>query len=405
LSFEFYILKRYFQSKRQGGFISFATSIGMIGIALGVAALIIALTILGGFEKELKEKVYGFAAHIQVIGFQNQPLPDYEHALWRIRNQIPEVKAASPVVSREVILRAKGRTEGVLMKGVDEATDVSSTRKQIVEGQYDLSSADGTPKLILGRKLAQRLGVKVGDHAVLFGIGGNLKSLGTPIVRQFTITGIYETGMAEYDDIYVYTSIQAAQGLIHLDGSVTGIEVLVDDLSRTSLIAAQIQDLLGYPYYARTVQQLYRNLFSWIELQKKPTPIILGLIILVATVNIIGTLLMVVMEKTQQIGILKSMGASSSAIKKIFIGEGLIIGIVGTLLGNALAYGLCALQLRERIISLPEQIYFMSSVPILLRTENFLLVSLIAMALCFVATLVPAGLASRLQPVTAIRFA
>jgi lipoprotein-releasing system permease protein len=377
----------------------------MIGVALGVAALIIALTILGGFERELKDKVYGFAANIQVIGFQNQPLPDYETALRRIRNQIPGVRAASPVVSREVILRAKGRTEGVLMKGVDEASDVSSTRKQIVDGQYDLSSVEGTPKLILGRKLARRLDVKVGDQVVLFGIGGNLKSLGMPIVRQFRITGIYETGMAEYDDIYVYTSIRAAQDLLRLGDQVTGIEVLVDDLSRSATIAAQIQNLLSYPYYARTVQQLYRNLFSWIELQKKPTPIILGLIILVATVNIIGTLLMVVMEKTHQIGILKSMGASSSAIKKIFIGEGLVIGIVGTLLGNALAYGLCALQLRERIISLPEQIYFMSSVPILIRAENFLFVSLIAVALCFLATLVPASLASRLQPVAAIRFA
>jgi lipoprotein-releasing system permease protein len=377
----------------------------MVGVALGVAALIIALTILGGFEREIKQKVFGFAAHIQVIGFQNQSLPDYEQALEIIRNEIPGVKAASPVVSREVILRAKGRTEGVLMKGVDETTDVSSTRNQIVEGRYDLSSVGGTPKLVLGRKLAQRLGVKVGDHAVLFGIGGNLKSLGTPIVRQFVISGIYETGMAEYDDIYVYTSIGAAQELLRLDGQVTGIEILVDDLSRSGSIAAQIQNLLGYPYYARTVQQLYRNLFSWIELQKKPTPIILGLIIVVATVNIIGTLLMVVMEKTHQIGILKSMGAGSGSIRKIFIGEGLLIGIVGTLLGDALAYGLSALQLHERIFSLPEQIYFMSSVPILLRAENFVLVSLIAMALCFLATLVPASLASRLEPVTAIRFA
>jgi lipoprotein-releasing system permease protein len=377
----------------------------MVGVALGVAALIIALTILGGFEREIKQKVFGFAAHIQVVGFENQLLPDYRWAVERIRTEVPGVTAASPIISREVILRAKGRTEGVLMKGVDPATDVSSTRKEIVEGQYDLGSVNGTPKLVLGRKLAQRLGLRVGDHVILFGIGGNLKSLGTPIVRQFVIAGIYETGMAEYDDIYVYTSIQAAQDLLRLGDQVTGIEVLVDDLSRTSSIAAQIQNLLSYPYYARTVQQLYRNLFSWIELQKKPTPIILGLIIVVATVNIIGTLLMVVMEKTRQIGILKSMGASSSTIKKIFIGEGLVIGIVGMVLGNALAYGLCALQLHEKIISLPEQIYFMSSVPILLRAENFALVSVIAMALCLLATLVPATLASRLEPVAAIRFA
>jgi lipoprotein-releasing system permease protein len=405
LSFELYILKRYVQSKREGGFISLITLIGMVGVMLGVAALIIALTILGGFEREIKEKVYGFAAHVQVIGFGNQPLSDYTDAIQRIRTEIPGVSAASPVITREAILRAKGRTEGVLLKGVDEATDVSSTRRQITEGKYDLDPTAGPPKLILGNRLARRLGVKVGDQVVLFGIGGNLRSLGTPIVRQFTVTGIYETGMAEYDDIYVYTSLDAAQKLLGLRDQVTGIDILVNDISQSGVMATEIQSLLGYPYYARTVQQLYRNLFSWIELQKKPTPIILGLIIVVATVNIIGTLLMVVMEKTHQIGILKSMGTSSASIRKIFVGEGLVIGVIGTVLGNILAYVLSWLQLHENIIALPERIYFMSSVPILLRPENFVLVSIIAIALCFLATLLPASLASRLEPVRAIRFA
>jgi lipoprotein-releasing system permease protein len=405
MSFELYILKRYMRSKRHGGFISLITFIGMVGVALGVAALIIALTILGGFEREIKQKVFGFAAHIQVVGFQNQSLPDYERALERIRSEIPGVTGASPVVSREVILRAKGRTEGVLMKGVDEATDVSSTRKEIVEGQYDLASVNGAPKLILGRKLAQRLGVKVGDHVVLFGIGGKLKSLGTPIVRQFAVTGIYETGMAEYDDIYVYTSIRAAQDLLRLGNQVTGIEVLVDDLSRSTSIAAQIQNLLSYPYYARTVQQLYRNLFSWIELQKKPTPIILGLIIYVATVNIIGILLMMVMEKTKEIGVLMAMGTTRWAVTRIFLWQGAAIAFAGTIIGNVLAYGICRAQEELKILSLPSEIYFMSSVPILLRVEYFVVVSIIAITLSLLSSVVPAVLASRLSPVDSIRLA
>ena len=404
MSFELYILRRYIRSKREGGFISLITSIGMVGVMLGVAALIIALTILGGFEKEIKEKVIGFAAHVQVVGFQNQPLPDHTAAIERIHTEIPGVRAISPVISKEVIIRSKGYTEGVLLKGVDEVVDISATRKQIIGGKYDLNSGNGSPKLVIGKKLAGKLDLRVGDRATLFGIGGNLKSLSTPIVRQFVVTGMYETGMAEYDDVYIYTSISAAQELFQLEGRITGIEILVDDLSHTSLVANRIQELLGYPYYARTVQQLYRNLFSWIELQKKPTPVILGLIIIVAVVNIIGTLLMVVMEKTHQIGVLKSMGATSRSIRKIFVAEGLLIGVVGTALGNALAYGLSWLQLHEKLISLPAQIYFMSSVPILLRLEDFIAVSLISVFLCFLATLVPASLASRLQPITAIRF-
>ncbi len=404
MSFELYILRRYIRSKREGGFISLITSIGMVGVMLGVAALIIALTILGGFEKEIKEKVIGFAAHVQVVGFQNQPLPDHTAAIERIHTEIPGVRAISPVISKEVIIRSKGYTEGVLLKGVDEVVDISATRKQIIGGKYDLNSGNGSPKLVIGKKLAGKLDLRVGDRATLFGIGGNLKSLSTPIVRQFVVTGMYETGMAEYDDVYIYTSISAAQDLFQLEGRITGIEILVDDLSHTSLVANRIEELLGYPYYARTVQQLYRNLFSWIELQKKPTPVILGLIIIVAVVNIIGTLLMVVMEKTHQIGVLKSMGATSRSIRKIFVAEGLLIGVVGTALGNALAYGLSWLQLHEKLISLPAQIYFMSSVPILLRLEDFIAVSLISVFLCFLATLVPASLASRLQPITAIRF-
>lgn len=404
MSYEFYILKRYIRSKREGGFISFITTIGMVGVMLGVAALIIALTILGGFEKEIKEKVFGFASHVQVEGFQHQALPDYAEGINKIRDEIPEVTGISPVIRREVIIRAKGATEGVLLKGVEETTDILTTRKQIVEGSYDLSSVGGAPKLIVGRKLARKLGLGVGDRAVLFGIGGNLRSLGTPVVRQFIVAGIYETGMSEYDDVIVYTSLPAAQALLHMEGKVTELDILVNDLNRTHVVANQIQDLLGYPYYAIPVQRLYRNLFTWIELQKKPTPVVLGLIILVAIVNIIGTLLMVVMEKTHEIGILKSMGASSQSIRKIFVGEGLLIGIVGAVLGNGLAYGLCWLQLHGKIISLPEQIYFMSSVPILLRTENFLLVTAIALVLTLLATLIPANLASRLQPIAAIRY-
>jgi lipoprotein-releasing system permease protein len=405
MPFELYIVRRYLKSKRKGGFISFITLMGMVGVMLGVAALIIALTILGGFEKELKEKVIGFTTHIQIVGFQNQPLKNYDQALAKLRTEIQEIKAASPVVMREAIVRAKGTTEGVLLKGIEESSDVSSIRNHIVEGRYDVGSTPPSWKVILGKKLAERLGVSVGDRVVVFGIGGNLKSLGAPMVKPFEVSGIYETGMAEYDDIYVYTSIPAAQQLFQLEGAVTGIEVLTNDLSKAPAVALQAQDLLGYPYYARTVFQLYRNLFSWIDLQKKPTPIFLGLIIAVATVNIIGTLLMMVMEKTSEIGILKSMGATSGSIRKIFVAEGLVIGVAGTLLGNILAYGLCFLQLREKVISLPEQVYFMSSVPILLRPENFLAVSGVALFLCLLATLVPANLAGRLKPITAIRFA
>jgi len=161
---------------------------------------------------------------------------------------------------------------------------------------------------------------------------------------------------------------------------------------------------MGYPYYARTVYQIYRNFFNWIELQKKPIPLVLGLIIAVATFNIIGTLLMVVMEKTSEIGILKAMGATSYSIKKIFVMEGLFIGIVGTILGNILAFTLCYIQETTKILSLPTGIYYMDSVPVYMRWEEFALVSIISLVLCFFSTLVPAYVASKLNPINSIRF-
>ena len=180
--------------------------------------------------------------------------------------------------------------------------------------------------------------------------------------------------------------------------------MLLKDISTAPAVAEKIQDLMGYPYYPRTLFQLYRNLFTWIELQKEPVPIILGLIILVATVNIIGTLLMVVMEKTNQIGILKSMGASNLDIRKIFLYEGLFIGATGTILGNVFAFVVCWIQLHFQVLSLDSSIYFMTRVPVLFRWENFALVSIISVALCMVAAYVPSAIASRLDPIRSIRF-
>jgi lipoprotein-releasing system permease protein len=219
----------------------------------------------------------------------------------------------------------------------------------------------------------------------------------------FVVQGVYESGMAEYDDVFFFTGIPAAQELVNYEKAVTGFEVLVHDLDSVSATALGISDGLGYPFYVRTLYQLYRNLFTWIELQKEPIPLILGLIITVAAVNIIGTLLMLVLEKRKQIGVLKSLGASRRQIRNIFIIKGLLIAIIGTLLGNLFAYGVCWIQLEFQFFTLPSTIYFMKSVPIYFQWEHFATVSVISIVLCTIASLLPARLASNLDPITAIR--
>jgi len=404
MSYELYIAKRYIKSKRAASFLSFITYIAIVGVTLGTAALIIALSILGGFEREIKEKVIGFMAHVQVQGFESIPLKNYEEAMKTLKANVKEIVAISPYVGREAMIRSKHGIDGVYLKGIDVDLDVSATRKQVVSGKFYLGESNGLPSIILGKKLADKLIVDVGDRVTLFGINGMPSPFNMPRVMQFRVVGIYETGMSEYDDVFAYTSIPVAQQLFQYGDAVTGFNIMVDNPDRAQAVATEIQHLLGYPYYPRTIFQMYRNLFTWIELQKKPIPIVLGLIIIVATFNIIGTLLMVVMEKTSEIGILKSMGASSRGIMKIFIVEGLFIGIVGTALGNLLAYSLCWLQLNYKIMSLPEGIYYMNTVPILMQVDKFVLVSGIALMLCFLATLVPSFLASRLNPISSIRF-
>ncbi len=405
MSFEFFITKRYIKSTRITGFISFITLIAIVGIMLGTSALIIALSISNGFEKELKEKVIGFTSHIQVSKFDVRYTEKDDWESFEKIKIVSNVKAVSPFAGREAMIRSSYGIEGVYLKGILPEYDFSIVKRSIVEGKYDFDESDGFPKIIIGKKLANKLGVELGDKVVILAIDPDNLYFSAPKIEQFKISGIYETGMAEYDDIFVYVLLQHAQYLLDLGNRVSGFDVMVKNVDFIDETALLIQDKLGYPYYTRTMYQMYRNLFAWLELQKKPVPIVLGLIIIVAVFNIVGTLLMMVLEKTKEIGILKSMGANSKSIMKIFIFQGIFIGIVGTALGNLLAYILCRIQLDYKPLSLPEDIYFMNSVPILLEANNFIIVSIATLILTFIATLIPSAIASRVQPVEAIRFA
>ena len=404
MSYTSLIASRYLQSKQNDGFVSFVTAIGILGVALGTATLIIALSVLGGFEKEITDKVVGFTSHVQVQGYQNLPLRNFEENTRLIEDSIRMVRSVSPYVSREALIRSREGVDGILLKGVDPLNDNSATRRYMVEGQYDISRRQGgLANIVLGRRLASKLGVDVGSKVTVFGIG-RIVEQGQYKVMQFNVSGLYESGMTEYDDVYAFTSLSDAQRLFQMGDAVSGYDILVTNVDSATIVAEQVQDLLGYPHYARTVFQTYRNIFSWIDLQKKPVPLILGLIIAVATVNIIGTLLMMVLSKTKDIGVLMTLGATRMGIMKIFLRQGLTIAFTGTAFGNLLALGLCIAQLKFRFFSLPSDIYFMSSVPILLRPEYFLLVSAITIVLCFLSSVIPAKLASRLHPVNALKF-
>ena len=302
------------------------------------------------------------------------------------------------------MIRYKENIEGILVKGIIPGTDLSSGRNKILQGDTSLIPIDTIySRIIIGDKLANKLGCKIGEKVIVFGLNGIPSPVNQPRIKQFKIAGIYESGLRDYDDLLIYTDLRTSQKLFEMDTAVSAIEMNVNDITQVDSIAEKIRNTIHYPHYTRTLYQLYKELFTWVALQKAPTPIILGLIIIVATFNIIGTLLMLVLEKTQSIGILKSLGCSNMDIMKIFIIDGMIIGTSGIVIGNIIGLGISLLELKFKFFSLPEQ-YYMKNVPILIQPEYILLISLVTGILIFLATIIPSYIASRFDPVKSIRF-
>lgn len=404
MNYKLYIAKRFLFSKKDSRFVSFITYISILGISLGVAVLIITVSILSGFEKEILDKVSGLVSHIQIHSFKNEGIPDYQLVIDSIKKSIPEQRGISAYTQREAVIRFRDNVEGIVIKGIIPESDLSAARFRLRKGEFNVNPVDTVySRIIIGDKLAQKLNVEPGNKVIIFGMQGIPSPFNTPRIKQFIISGIYETGLRDYDDILIYTDLKTTQKLFNFGDNVTGIEMNVAEVERVEETVSGLKILLGYPYYPRSLFKLYKGLFTWVELQKAPTPVILGLIILVATFNIIGTLLMMTLEKTHSIGILKSLGASKADIMKIFIFDGLIIGIIGISIGTALGLGLSLLELKYRFFSLPE-IYYMKNVPILIIPEYILLICLITFALVFLATLIPSYLASKFEPVKSLRF-
>ncbi|MBK6878409.1 MAG: ABC transporter permease [Ignavibacteria bacterium] len=404
MNYSLFIASRYLFSRNSSGFIHFITLISVLGVTLGVAALIIATSIMNGFEKEIKEKVSGLVAHIQVSSFKSEGLPDYQEAIAIIKDSVNGITGISPIVQKEAVLRTKAGVEGLILKGIVPETDVSSAQSKILKGEFNLNPVDSTfSRLVVGNKLADKMKIEIGSKVIVFGLTGIPSPANTPKIKQFIVSGIYESGLREYDDMIVYTDLLTAQNTFALGESVTGIEIKLNNIDSADIASNIIKRVAGYPYYPRSLFRLYKPLFTWVELQKAPTPIILGLIIIVATFNIVGTLLMLVLEKTQSIGILKSLGSSRGGIMKVFLANGIIIGIIGIIFGNILGLGICIAEQKFRFFSLPD-IYYMKNVPILIEPMQIIFISSLALILTFLATIIPAYLASRLDPVRSLRF-
>ncbi len=403
MSFPFFVSKKFVLSKKGSKFITYISSISIVGISLGVATLIIALSILSGFAQTLTNKIIDFDSHITISSYQ-YILPDYKEMEPKIKKMIaPYAEEVNPFISKLAIISSKKVKEGVNIKGISPNNQALKVRNNIVAGNFDLTDSNS---IVIGRKLADKLYVGLGDKVTIFALkndkipqAGNL-----PNIEQYKVTGIFESGMAEYDDLFAYVNLKSAQNLFSLGDNINGYDIRLNNISKIDSLTKYLSEKLHYPHKVASIYQTHRNIFTWIDLQKKPIPIVLGLIIIVAVFNIIGTLLMIVLEKTRDVGVLKSMGATKRQITSVFIYQGIFLAIIGIILGNALAFSLMEVQLEFNIISLPSSVYFVSTVPILLKWYTFAGVSILTFILCIVASIIPSYIASRIQPVNSLRF-
>jgi lipoprotein-releasing system permease protein len=407
MSFSYFITKKYTLSKRESGFINLVSVIAVTGISLGVATLIIALSILSGFEKTLTEKIIDFDSHIQISSYKSV-LTDYNKSINGLKSLLPPGTRISAFAENIAVISSRKVQEGVNIKGITIDNSTLRLKENIKSGSFDLSpNSDGTGKIIIGKKLASKLRIKLNDRVTVFALAHNKLPSATnlPNIQKFTVSGIFESDMAEYDDLFAYVELEAARNLFNMnEAGVTGYDIKVSDITKIDSLTNFLNNELLYPFFARSIYQTHRNIFTWIDLQKKPIPIILGLIIIVAVFNIIGTLLMIVLEKTSAIGILKSLGAKKGQITRIFVYQGMFLALIGIAAGNLLAFTLTYLQYHYRFIHIPSSVYFMSSVPVMIKPENFILISVITFLLCIVAALIPSYIASKIKPVSTLRF-
>jgi lipoprotein-releasing system permease protein len=412
MAYEIFIACRYLRSKRKVKFISVITLFSVGGVFVGVAALIIVLAVMNGLESEVRSRIVGTTAHLNVLTFHDGGIEDYREILPAV-GKVERVVAAAPFIYYKAAIRSKYRSDGILVRGIDPVLEakVTKLKDNILYGQLDLEPQHGgdvkvLPGIILGASLADALGAVVDQKVTLLSLRdtGETASWMVPKAAQFRVAGIFETGLYEYDSALAYISIPAAQKLFEMGDRVTGIQVKTDDLFRAGEVAKSIGETLGYPYYTVDWMHMHKNLFSWMTMEKWGMFIILSLIVIVATFNIISTLIMVVMEKTKDIGILKSMGATSGSIMRIFMFEGILVGLVGTILGCVVGYLICWAQETFHFFSLPADIYFINTLPIEMKVVDFTKVALAAMGLCFLATVYPARKAAKLAPVDAISY-
>lgn len=408
MSTEFFIAKRYLLAKRKGLFTIITTVLGVGGVALGVAALIVTLAIMDGFQSDIKKKILDAQAHITVYGrMQPRDLEAVRAAFGRDAR----LAAESPFVLGQAILTFDNRSTGVVVKGFDPAAEfaVNNLKGALTRGSWDAlekPAAGQPPAIVLGEELAKNLGLWLGDDAVIVSPQGAASAgLGLlPKMKKFRVAGLARTGYFEFDNTMAYCSRRDAGEFFGFPGGANGVGVRLNEIEAAPEAAAALRKALGLGYTVKTYADMNQTLFAALKLEKYVMSLVLALIILVATFNIASNLLMMSIEKLRDIGILRAMGASPGFIRRVFFWEGNLIALTGITLGVLLGVGLCVFLAVYPVIELPADIYYVTKVPVELKALTILGTAGVTYLLCMLSALFPALRASRVNPVDAIRY-
>jgi len=407
MNFEWYLALRYFKGKRKGSnFLSFIKIMAITGVAIGSAGLLIALSIVHGFKSTINNKILGFAPHITVSTFAEDPIYRSDTLLTDLE-KYPEIRQAQAIVTGQAMIQSPDEVTGIFFKGVDKKQgDVTDLRQYISRGNYNLSDdSTGLPGLVLGSKLANTLNATVGTVLTTYTIEGVPSPLNSPEIKQFRISGIYETGIGQFDDIFALINKEHAKRLFRIPGvHASAVEIRLKDPSKIKSFDERLSAELPFPYYAESIYDKYGNIFAWVELQEQTIPFIISVMIIVAAFNLIGTILMMVIERTRDIGILKTMGTPSRKVRKIFLLEGFFVAGAGLAIGISLSLLFYWLQTSYQIIPLSEQNYYMAYAPVEPHGLDFIIVSVVTIGLCALASWLPARIASNTDPLKVIAY-
>jgi len=405
IPFELHVALRYLLAKRKQAFISVISLISTIGVAVGVMAVVIALAVMTGLQQELRDRILGSNPHVYVSKVGG--IDDYHAEVARLR-QMPRVIGAAPDVIGQGLIFAGGSTMPVSIKGVDPALEPSVTdvKTAMQSGSLDAltTRGDDVPGIVLGKDLAASLHVMVGDSVQVLTLEGVLTPMGTrPLPRRRRVVGLFKLGLYEFDSTYAFVSLQDAMRLFD-KRQVDFIQLRVDDITKAPQVAATVTRQLGDQYLTEDWTVMNKSLFSALTLEKIAVSLAVGLIVLVAALNIVATLILLVMEKHRDVAILKTMGANARSVTAIFMAQGLLIGLVGTTVGAAAGYALSFVFDRYQLIRMPIDVYQVSHLPFTVLPRDFALVIAVAILICFVATIYPSRQAARLDPAQALRY-